>query len=69
MIARLEANPELAARVASGVSQGLKGKPLGQWLTDGGFTNIKGEIYDGGTLSRFKAASELLTTFPSVDAQ
>jgi hypothetical protein len=66
---RLEANPELAARVASGVSQDFKGKALGQWLADGGFVNEKGKTYDSSSLSRFKAASELLTGVSSVDAQ
>jgi hypothetical protein len=56
---RLREDPKLAARVADGLTQGKTGQALG--LADGGFSNKKGEIYDGGTLSRFKAASELLT--------
>jgi hypothetical protein len=66
---RLRENPKLAARVADGLSQGMKGQALGQWLADGEFFNAKGEIYDSGTLSRFKSASELLTAQSPVDAQ
>lgn len=59
-IARLEDDPTLKARVVSGLTQGLKGAALGQWLYDGGFKNAKGGKYEGASLSRFKAACEVV---------
>ena len=57
-IAKLSKNPDLKWRVESGLSQGFRGAALGRWLADAGFYNDKGAIYQGGSLSRFKAASE-----------
>jgi hypothetical protein len=62
VIARLEKEPDLKARIVSGLDRGLIGAELGQWLADGGFCitkgKSKGEKYDGASLTQFKAAVE-----------
>ena len=59
-IDKLKNDPELKARIASGLAKGLKGAALGQWLADGGFLNNKGKNYDNSTLNRLKQAIEHL---------
>lgn len=66
MIARLEQEPDLKERIASGLAQDLVGKGLAQWLADGGFFNNKGEKYEGASLSRFKAAVEYLNSHGAI---
>lgn len=59
-IDKLKNDPELKARIASGLAQGFKGAALGQWLADGGFLNNKGKNYDNSTLNRLKQVIEHL---------
>ena len=57
-IAKFTKHPDLRDRVASGVSQGLKGSALGDWLFDGGCLNAKNNRYDPATVSHFRSAIE-----------
>jgi hypothetical protein len=59
---RLEAEPELKARISEGVANGLAGAALGEWLADGGFWNKSGKTYEGASLSQFRAAIEHLSS-------
>ena len=58
VIAKFNKYPDLRDRVASGVSQGLKGSALSSWLFDGGFLNSKNKRYDLTAASNFKSAIE-----------
>lgn len=58
IIKNFKKEPELKARVSSGVKQGLVGAALGNWLAEGGFLNAKGVNYASARLSKFKTAIE-----------
>jgi hypothetical protein len=58
IITNFEKEPELKARVISGLEQGFVGAALGNWLAEGGFLNSKGEKHAGSRLSKFKTAIE-----------
>jgi hypothetical protein len=58
IITKFEKEPELRARVASGLKQGFVGTALNDWLVDGGFVNAKGGNHAAARLSKFKAAIE-----------
>jgi hypothetical protein len=62
VVTRLQADPNLKARVAEGCRQGLKGKDLSDWLASGGFFNSNNEPYTGASLSQFRAAIEHLNS-------
>jgi hypothetical protein len=63
----LEDDPELFARVKSGIEKGLSNGDLGQWLDDGGFRNTKNETYKIDSVSRFRRAFEHLNNGGSID--
>lgn len=58
IVKSFDKNPELSARVVSGLEQGFVGTALGNWLADGGFLNNKGAHFDPARLSKFKTAIE-----------
>jgi predicted transcriptional regulator len=62
VVTRLQADPNLKARVAEGCRQGLKGKDLSDWLASGGFLNSNNDPYTGASLSQFRAAIECLNS-------
>jgi hypothetical protein len=57
---RLDREPELKARITTGLEQSLSLKELGQWLADGGFLNKKGENHGIDACSQFKRGIEYL---------
>jgi hypothetical protein len=57
----LEDDPQLFARLKSGIEKELSNAELGQWLDDGGFRNTKDETYKIDSVSRFRRALEYLT--------